>query len=79
MSTPPNSEIADLFRRCQRLDWTYHMSDDNSVYVRGISADRSLRSDCEKAGMDKMYVDFYKHIWQQGPAPKLEDYTNGEG
>lgn len=77
-STPQN--IADFFLRCQRHDWTYVMSDDSNVYRRGAAADNSLRIDAKKSPKtEQMFADFYKHVWHQGPQPKLEDYVDAKG
>lgn len=87
MSTQQNNkELAELYARCCRLDWTYMMSDDNSVYNRGLAAEGALRRDCERHGpkAHKMYADFYAHVWDfNSPKttihPQLKDYLDAEG
>ncbi|QIG66074.1 hypothetical protein PQB35_gp18 [Ochrobactrum phage vB_OspP_OH] len=71
-------DYKELFTRMQRTDWTYMMSDDNSVYRRGTAAMNALRSEVSgDATAEQMFADFYQHVWHRGPQPKLEDYIDG--
>lgn len=56
--------LSDYYDELERLDWTYEMSDDQSVWRRGSAAMGKAQAQAKQsAEHQKLYDDYKAHIW----------------
>ena len=66
--TTATDTLRDYFDRCEAHDWYFEMSDDHSVWRRGLAADAALRAEAKTDAAKQAILDGWaKHMFTGQP------------